>query len=274
MKSETFFFSAPDGVKIFVYRWLPDSQSGVKAVVQISHGLVEHAARYERFAKSLVEAGYAVYASDHRGHGKTAGSVENLGYFGNGEGWQKIVDDLHTLTGIIKKENPNLPVFLFGHSMGSFLARHYAMLYGNEIVGLILSATAGSPGFLGNIALLIGKGEAKKKGKEAKSQKMDNLLFGMYNKTFKPNRTRFDWLSRDTTEVDKYINDPFCGYVASAGLYCQLIEGLFFINRRDNVLKIPKKLPVYLFSGTFDPVGAKAPLMLKPREYARCIMIF
>jgi alpha-beta hydrolase superfamily lysophospholipase len=259
MKSGTFSYTAPDGAKIFVYLWLPDSQSDVKAVVQIAHGMAEHAGRYERFAKTLVEAGYAVYSSDLRGHGKTVGSLDKLGHFADEKGWETVVDDLHILMGIIKKENPQLPVFLFGHSMGSFFARHYAMLYGNEIVGLVLSGTAGDPGLGGKIALLIGKREAKKKGRKAKSPTMDKLLFGMYNKAFKPNRTKFDWLSRDTAEVDKYINDPMCGKVLSAGLYCDVIKGLFFINKRDNISKIPKNLPIYLFSGTLDPVGAKTP---------------
>lgn len=101
MRTDSFTYSAPDTAKIFVYRWLPDSQSDIKAVVQISHGMVEHAARYERFAKVLVDTGYAVYANDHRGHGKTAGSVDSVGYFAAENGWEKVVDDLHALTGII-----------------------------------------------------------------------------------------------------------------------------------------------------------------------------
>jgi alpha-beta hydrolase superfamily lysophospholipase len=257
VRTDSFTYSAPDAAKIFVYRWLPDSQSDIKAVFQISHGMVEHAARYERFAKVLVGTGYAVYANDHRGHGKTAGSVDNVGYFAAENGWEKVVDDLHTLTGIIKKENPQVPVFLFGQSMGSFLARHYAILYGNEISGLVLSGTGGDPGLGGKIALFIGKREARKKGKKAKSPTMNKLFFGRYNNSFKPNRTEFDWLSRDTAEVDTYINDPFCGNVCSVGFYCDVIEGLLYINTFENIVKIPKNLPIYLFSGTMCPVGRK-----------------
>ncbi len=259
MKSEAFTFKVPDGTQIFTYRWLPDSPSDIKAAIQITHGMVEHAARYERFAQALVEAGYAVYANDLRGHGKTAGSVDHVGHFADEKGWEKVVDDLHTLTGIIKKENPRVPVFLFGHSMGSFFARHYAMLYGNEISGLVLSGTGGDPGIGGKIGLLVAKREAKKKGWSAKSPTMNKLMFGRYNKGIKPSRTQFDWLSRDATEVDKYINDPFCGNIGSAGFYYDVIEGLFFINRLENVRNIPKNLPIYLFSGALDPVGAKTP---------------
>jgi alpha-beta hydrolase superfamily lysophospholipase len=259
MKSDVFSFRAPDSIEIFTYRWLPDSQSDTRAVVQIVHGMAEHAARYERFAKVLVDAGYAVYANDLRGHGKTAGSADNLGYFSDDQGWKKVVDDVHALTQIIKKENPKLPVFLFGHSMGSFVARHYAMLYGTEISGLVLSGTGGDPGLGGKIALSIGKREAKKKGKKTKSPTMDKLLFGMYNRSFRPNRTRFDWLSRDSAEVDKYVSDSFCGNIGAAGFYYDVLEGVFFVNKLENVKSIPKQLPVYFFSGTLDPVGSKTP---------------
>jgi alpha-beta hydrolase superfamily lysophospholipase len=259
MKSDAFSFRTPDNTEIFTYRWLPDTPSDIKAIVQIVHGMAEHAVRYERFAKRLIEAGYAVYASDLRGHGKTARSVDNLGYFADDQGWKKVVNDIHALTEIVRKENSGVPVFLFGHSMGSYLARNYAMLYGNEISGLVLSGTGGDPGFGGKIALAIGKREAIKKGKKARSPTMDKLLVGMFNRAFKPNRTKFDWLSRDAAEVDKYISDPFCGNILSVGFYCDFLEGIFFVNKLEHVRNIPKKLPIYLFSGALDPVGAKTP---------------
>ncbi|MDI6743458.1 MAG: alpha/beta hydrolase, partial [Smithella sp.] len=110
MKNETFTFNASDGVKIFVYKWIPDDASAVKGVVQIAHGMAEHAARYERFADALTNAGYMVYANDHRGHGKTAGTQDNVGYFANENGWERVVKDMHDLTGIIKKDFPGKPV--------------------------------------------------------------------------------------------------------------------------------------------------------------------
>jgi alpha-beta hydrolase superfamily lysophospholipase len=216
----------------------------------------EHAARYERFAQTLTNEGYAVYANDHRGHGKTAGSLENIGYFADENGWEKVVNDLHTLSGIIKKENPNKPFFLLGHSMGSFLSRHYAMLYGNDLTGLVLSGTGGDPGAIGKIGLFIAKMEARLRGKRARSEMMTQLSFGAFNKAFKPNRTQFDWLSRDNAEVDKYIHDPWCGGVFTAGFFCDMLSGLGFVNRKENIMKIPKTLPIYLFSGAKDPVGA------------------
>lgn len=255
MKSGTFTFNASDGVKIFVYKWMPDNASTVKGVVQIAHGMAEHAARYERFSEALVKAGYVVYANDHRGHGKTAGSLDQAGYFADENGWEKVVDDMRALTGIIKKDFPGKPVFLFGHSMGSFLSRNYAILYGNELSGLILSGTGGDPGAIGKAGLFIAKMEAKIRGRKAKSETMNKLSFGAFNNAFKPNRTDYDWLSRDNAEVDKYVNDPWCGAVFSAGFFCDMLGGLGFINAKENIAKIPKNLPVYLFSGAKDPVG-------------------
>jgi len=256
MKSDTFSFKTADGIQVFVYRWLPDDASIVKGAVQIAHGMAEHAARYERFAEALTKAGYAVYANDHRGHGKTAGKLENAGYFADENGWEKVVEDMHTLTGIVKKENPGKPFFLFGHSMGSFLSRHYSMLYANELSGLVLSGTGGDPGALGKIGLFVAKIDAKLHGRKAKSEIMNKLSFGAFNNAFKPNRTDYDWLSRDNAEVDKYINDPWCGAVFTAGFFCDMLGGLGYINKMENIARIPKALPVYLFSGSNDPVGA------------------
>lgn len=256
MKSHSFTFQAADGAQIFTYQWMPEDAGVVRGIVQIAHGMAEHAARYERFAQALTQAGYAVYANDHRGHGRTAGSLENMGYFADENGWERVVQDMHTLTRLVKNDLPGKPVFLFGHSMGSFLSRHYAMLYGEEISGLILSGTGGDPGLIGKIGLWIAKMDAKLRGRRTPSDIMNKLSFGAFNNAFKPNRTEYDWLSRDTAEVDKYIQDPWCGTVFSAGFFCDMLEGLAFINQKENIAKIPTTLPIYLFSGAKDPVGA------------------
>ena len=256
MKSDTFTFKASDGTQIFTYKWMPDSASAIKGAIQIAHGMAEHAARYERFADALTKVGYALYANDHRGHGKTAGSLDRVGYFADEKGWEKVVVDMHTLTGIIKKECPKKPFFLFGHSMGSFLSRNYAMRYANELTGLVLSGTGGDPGAIGKIGLFIATIEAKIKGKKAKSNILTKLSFGAFNNAFKPNRTDYDWLSRDNAEVNKYISDPWCGAVCTAGFFCDLLGGIGYINIKENIAKIPKSLPIYIFSGAKDPVGA------------------
>ena len=256
MKAKTFTLKGKDGAKVFVYCWLPDSKP--VAAVQISHGMAEHAARYERFAEALTKAGFAVYANDQRGHGKTAGSLEAVGWIAEKDGSDLVLDDMHRLTDTIKKENPGVPLFLFGHSMGSFLSRSYIGRWGGELKGVVLSGTGGNPGLLGKVGIMVAGLEKALRGGKAKSQLMTSLSFGAYNKPFKPNRTDFDWLSRDNAEVDKYVADPYCGGVFSAGFWNDFLKELGSLYRPDYLSRIPKDLPVYLFSGEKDPVGNNA----------------
>lgn len=254
MVSKNFTFKSDDGTEVFVYKWTPENIE-IKGIVQISHGMAETAARYGRFANILTKNGYIVYASDHRGHGKTAGDVESLGYLGDKDGFDWLVKDLYKLTKIIKDENPDLPLFLFGHSMGSFAAQRYIMLYGKELKGVILSGSNGKQGILLDIGSMIAKREIKKYGRKSPSEKLNNLVFGNYNKAFKPNRTEFDFLSRDNDEVDLYIDDPFCGTVFTTGFFYDFFVGLKVIEDKENIALVPKDLPIYIFSGDKDPVG-------------------
>lgn len=255
MKKENFYYKSDDKVSIYTYRWLPEKEENLKGIVQISHGMAETSARYERFAEALTSAGYGVYSNDHRGHGKTAGNLENLGYLGDSDGFNWLVEDMHKLTNIIKEERPSLPVFLLGHSMGSFLTQKYISEYGNELNGAILSGSNGKTGFILELGLIIAKKECNKMGRKTKSEKLDKMSFGSYNNCFKPNRTSFDWLSRDEKEVDKYVNDPYCGNVFTAGFFYDFLTGLKDIHRRETMGKIPKDLPIYIFSGEKDPVS-------------------
>jgi alpha-beta hydrolase superfamily lysophospholipase len=255
MQSTSFTVTADDGHDLFVYRWSPDTPATPKAVVQIAHGMAEHAARYERFAGALTAAGYAVYAQDHRGHGRTAGDLEEAGYFADHDGWGTAIEDLRTVTERINTDHGGLPVFLFGHSMGSILARGYAMRYGHELTGLILSGAGGDPGMLGKVGKVIATVEARVRGRRARSTMLDTMTFGQFNSPFKPNRTKFDWLSRDEAEVDAYIADPWCGFVFTTAGFADLLGGLALANDPANVALVPKDLPIYLFSGAKDPVG-------------------
>lgn len=255
MKTETFTFDAGDKAKIFCYKWSPED--GVKpiAAVQIAHGMAEHAGRYERFAAFLTANGFIVYANDHRGHYKTAGSFENTGFFAENDGWSLVVNDMHTLTGIIKEQNPGLPVFLFGHSMGSFLSRNYIFRFHDEIKGVILSGTGGNPGLLSKIGKTLAGIEKAFKGSRHRSTLLNGLSFGSFNKPFKPNRTEFDWLSRDEAEVDKYVADKYCGFICTTSFFVDMLGGIIDIHKPENVSKTSKELPVYIFSGEKDPVG-------------------
>lgn len=254
MISKSFNFKSEDGMKIFVYKWEPED-ADIKGIVQISHGMAETAARYKRFAKVLTNNGYIVYANDHRGHGKTAGSVEKLGYLGDDNGFERLVNDMQKLSLIAKEENPDLPLFLFGHSMGSFAAQRYIMLFNDEIDGLILSGSNGNQGLILNLGIWLAKREVKKHGPKSKSPKLNDLSFGKNNTHFKPNITEFDWLSSDMAEVDKYVEDPYCGTVFTAGFFYDFLNALKTIEDRNNFHMIPKGLPIYIFSGEKDPVG-------------------
>lgn len=254
MIASNFTFNSSDKTEIFVYKWMPE-EGNAKGIVQIAHGMAEHGQRYDRFAKHLTRNGYIVYANDQRGHGKTAGAIENLGYLSDEDGFDLLVKDLHDLSMIIKSEYPSLPLTLFGHSMGSFAAQRYIMLYGNDLDGVILSGSNGKQGRILKIASLIAKREIKKQGRKVQSLRLNDLIFGANNRKFEPSRTKFDWLSRDEKEVDKYNGDPYCGTVFTTGFFYDFFIGLMKIEDKRNIRLVPKDLPIYIFSGDKDPVG-------------------
>lgn len=205
MAAEQFEVAASDGVVIRGQRWLPDGEA--RAVVQIAHGMAEHSARYERFAQELNAAGYAVYANDHRGHGRTAeGGV--LGHFADDDGWARVVDDLLQVTRRAQAEVPGRPVVLLGHSMGSLLVRTFAAQHGDLLAGLIVSGTPADPGLLGRVGRQVARAEGRLRGRTHASKLLDTMSFGAFNKQFAPARTDFDWLSRDEAAVDDYVADP------------------------------------------------------------------
>ena len=253
MRSDTFTLTAGDGTQIHVYRWLPDGEP--TAIVQIAHGMAEHAGRYERFAQALTGQGYAVYAEDHRGHGVTSEST-GVGYLADGDGFDTVAEDFVTVFDKASDEFPGLPRVLFGHSMGSMLARHFATKHSEDISALIVSGTAGDPGILGKAGKGVATLESKIRGKRTPSPLMNKLVFGEYNKAFKPTRTDFDWLSRDEAEVDAYIADPHCGKVFSSGFYVDLLSGLDRVNSEEHVSTVRPDLPILLIAGDRDPVGA------------------
>jgi alpha-beta hydrolase superfamily lysophospholipase len=262
MISLPFTFKDAHGANIFVYKWLPDADVPVKAVVQIAHGMAETAARYERLAQILTKHGYIVYANDHKGHGQTAASLDDVGYIGK-EGFQGMLLDMVQLTQIIKSENNDCAIFLLGHSMGAFLTQGYIQKYGNHLTGVILSGTNGDPGPSIIAGIFLAKLIAKLYGERHKSKALDNLVFGSYNKSFNPQHTPFDWLSRDEIEVNKYIMDPFCGTLFTASFFRDFFLFLQEINKPQSLSQIPKQLPLYLFSGNQDPVGHRSKGVLK-----------
>lgn len=255
MTEPTFTLPTPDGTVLHVHRWLPEGRP--RAVVQLAHGMVEHAARYAHLGERLAREGYAVYAADHRGHGRTAAEGD-LGHLEPGHGFADVVDDLAHLTDHVGVEPPGIPVVLLGHSMGSFIARAYAARYGDRLAGLILSGTAGSPGLLGAVGVQIARLETRVRGARARSRVTEALTMGPHNRAFRPNRTDFDWLSRDEAQVDAFIADELSGSTATNGFYQELITGLRWVSEPSTAAMMPADLPVHLVSGEVDPVGGAA----------------
>lgn len=253
MQSSSFALDTADGFPVHVHRWLPDGET--KGIVQIAHGLAEHAARYEHVARALTDAGYAVYADDHRGHGRTIQNDEDRGLFAEERGWATVLDDLHRLNARARADHPGVPAILLGHSMGSFLTQQYLFTFPDSIAGAALSGSNGPAGVLAEIGAVVARAERLRLGKRGRSKLLHTMSFGAYNKPFEPARTEYDWLSRDPATVDAYIADPECGWVATTQLWIDLLGGLRVIAERDRVATIPPGLPIYIFSGSLDPVG-------------------
>ena len=252
-RSLTFTFTRTDGVELFVYCWLPAEQS--RAVVQIAHGLAEHAGRYARLAMALTSAGYVVYANDHRGHGRTAKSPDDLGLLAEQDGWRRCLDDLWHLNRHIAATHPGLPIILLGHSMGSTLAEQLMGEHGDALAGVVLSGANGKPTSLATVGRTIARAERLRLGARGKSKLVQSLTFDAFNKKFAPARTAFDWLSRDAAEVDKYVADPLCGFSASVQLWVDLLDGWAAVSTSAHRKQVPKTLPLYLIAGGRDPVS-------------------
>jgi alpha-beta hydrolase superfamily lysophospholipase len=258
----TSWFTAVDGAKLFVRKWTPES--GVKGVIQIVHGMREHSLRYERLADRLCKSGYEVWAADMRGHGRTADLKVNdpakggqLGHCADRQAMARLISDIHRINLAIREQHSGLPLFLMGHSWGSFLAQAYVEHYpAPRLAGCILSGTRGPDGGalvqLGGPFLALLSVFRKPRGK---SRLAMALADGAYAKAFAPMRTSHDWLSSDTAEVDAYIEDPLCGHMPSLGFYRDLAFLLQKIHQKKNMERIPLDLPVYVFSGSRDPVG-------------------
>ncbi|HZJ57372.1 MAG TPA: alpha/beta hydrolase [Clostridia bacterium] len=255
MSYNRFDLIAGDGTVITVHKWGLEEGTIASGVVQIAHGMAEWAYRYDYFAKALNRGGYIVYANDHRGHGLTALKPDDIGYISDNDGFIDMVEDMRRLNILIQEEYPTLPIVLFGHSMGSFLSQRFIQLYGSDLSGVILSGSNGKQGPIINLGITLAYMEMKIRGRRHKSRLLDNLSFGTYNKAFAPNRTKFDWLSRDEEQVDRYMEDPYCGGIFTSSFFYDFLRGLKNITKMKNLKDVPKDLPIYIFSGSMDPVG-------------------
>ncbi|MAD43964.1 MAG: alpha/beta hydrolase [Oceanospirillaceae bacterium] len=239
-----------------------------KATVQILHGMAEHCLRYTRFAEFLQHQGYRVITHNHRGHGGRlpAGHYADPGTAGVG-GWALVIDDALRVQDALCETEPRV---LLGHSMGSFIAQSWAMRYGDRLSGLILSGSARQQPAMLAAGLMLARALKPLQGHRHLSALMNKLSFGAFNRPFRPNRSAFDWLSRDPQQVDAYIRDPHCGHLCSLQLWCDMLSGLRGISHAEDLQRIPSSLPVLIFGGDQDPVGAMGKgLPALAQEYQR-----
>lgn len=248
-----FYYPSSDGVtQIHAVEWSVENPIGV---LQIAHGVSEYALRYEPFAQFMNSSGFTVVANDHIGHGLSIAEGAAPLYFGRHDGWKHVVDDIYALRGITGKRYPELPYFLLGHSMGSFLARTYLIRYPGTLTGAIIMGSGQQSPALVAGGRAFAKIEGKRIGFDQFSPTVDKLAFGAYNKPFAPNRTKFDWLSVNEKNVDAYIADPLCGGGASIGLFFDMLGGIGFNGKQSNVNTMNPNTPVLFVSGALDPVG-------------------
>lgn len=247
-----FWYDSQGTGKIHGCRWTPEGE--VRVVLQIVHGIAEYIERYDDFARYLNDRGILVVAEDHMGHGQSVNGDGVKGYFHGG--WFAAVADSYRLLEDTRKEFPGLPYILFGHSMGSFMARTMLCKYPDSgISAAIICGTGWQPAALLPAVIKMVDAVCKKDGETNPSEKLQDLVFGSYNKRVEHPRTPFDWLTRDKAQVDAYIAHPMCGFTASAGLLREMMKGIAYIEKPDSLNAMRKELPVFFIAGGDDPVG-------------------
>lgn len=252
LTKEYTFPSASGLCDIYAQSAAPIDYGQIRGVVQISHGMAEYSNRYAGFALELCKSGYAVFVSDHVGHGSSVADKNMLGFFGeNGE--ETFVEDLKTLTDIIKSEYNDLPLYLLGHGMGSLIARKYTAKYGYLLDGVIYTGTSGQNPALG-VGIQLANTLIKQNGSYYRSELLDTIAFGAYNRKTEK-RTECDWVSRDTKEVDKFIADDLCGYKYTVSGMKALFMTLKAVSTRRWYNSVPLSMPILLLSGSMDPIG-------------------
>lgn len=252
-KFEFTYPSADKKTTIHGVEWLPDSAP--KAILIIAHGVTEHILRYEEFAEFFTERGIAVAGNDHLGHGTSIAPGAEPMYFGPEGSWKLVVQDLHTCREYLKTQFPDIPCYMLGFSLGSFLLRTYLIQYPRCADAALLLGTGQTPAFQIAAARFLAKKEAKKAGESHSTPAIKKLTFGTYNKIFAPNRTEFDWLCADEKSLDAYISDPLRGEALSCGLFREMLNGMAFTGKLKNQKKMNPNLPVLFLSGGRDPVG-------------------
>ncbi|MBQ7246572.1 MAG: alpha/beta fold hydrolase [Lachnospiraceae bacterium] len=253
MKQE-FFFPSKDGLtQIHAIEWIPDGE--VRGVLQIAHGMVEFIDRYDRFASFMSSQGFYVVGNDHLGHGKSVTDESQLGYFARHDGNFCVLGDMQRLREDSAKKYPDVPYFILGHSMGSFLTRQFIEMYGTGLAGAIIMGTGYQPSLTLNMGIALTSLLGKFKGDHHRSVMVNNMALGSYNAKFEPGRTKNDWLTKDEAIVDAYEANPLNQFTFTVNGYNNLFRGMRYAQQRKNLEMIPKELPVLVISGADDPVG-------------------
>lgn len=249
----TGYFTSANGENQIAY-YIHEPQNKPIAIIQLSHGMCEYFERYDEFIRFMNDNDILVCGNDHLGHGNSVSSLEELGFFGDNNSWSDLPDDLHKMTVIMKGKHPETPYFLLGHSMGSFIARLYLTRYGYELNGAMIVGTGGKNP-LSKFAITLAKTIKTFKGDHYRSKFIDKLAFEKYNDTFEEKKTKFDWLTRDTEIVNRYIDDPYCNFLFTANGFETLFTLFDKVSGKDWALQVPSDVPLLITSGQNDPVG-------------------
>lgn len=257
VKEEKFRFLSKDGrTKVHAVKWTPDSGE-YKAIVQISHGMVEFIERYREFAEFLTKNGYLVVGHDHLGHGKSVSNQKDWGYFAAEHPSDVLVADMHKLRTLMMRRNPGVPYVMIGHSMGSYMLRKYLSLHGEGLSGAIILGTGSVPDKTTKLGICVVKILAKFFGWHHRSRLVEHFAFGGDYKQFdlKGRNVKNSWLTKDAEIVESYYHEPKCSFTFTLNGYLGLFEAVLFDNQPENIVRIPKEVPILLASGADDPVG-------------------
>ncbi len=284
INKKEFYFPSADGItQIRALRWSSDkSQPEKKGILLLVHGMVEFIDRYDPFACFMAENGYVVYGHDLLGHGASVRSDDSSqkvdekywGYFGKNhysekgvssrgdtdkgetEGRDTLIRDIRSLQSIALDEFPHLPCFLFGHSMGSLLARVFLCVYGSGLKAAVICGTVVQPAPVANAGMFLARNIAHRNGWFYRSPFLNKLVLGSNNKQFEPSRTSADWLTRDKSIVDRYVADRRNQFVFTCNGFYTLFSTLSYLTVRSNLERMPRDLPVLFISGAQDAVGS------------------